>query len=59
MNTVSSRRISSHAGGSALWQPVVAIVVATSEEEVAGVRARLGGLGVRVMRVVAPSDARR
>lgn len=42
-----------------LWQPVVVIVVAAREDEVAGVRARLGELGVRLVRVVAPSDARR
>ena len=43
-------------GGLVLWQPVVVIVVVATREEVAGVRARLG---VRVVRVVAPSDARR
>ena len=38
---------------------MVIVVVATTEEDVAGVRARLGELGVRAVRVVAPSDARR
>ncbi len=35
------------------------IVVVATREEVAGVRARLGELGVRASRVVAPSDTRR
>ena len=35
------------------------IVVVATREEVAGVRARLGELGVRDVQVVAPSDARR
>ena len=35
------------------------IVVVATDEEVAGVRARLDELGVSVVRVVAPSDARR
>ena len=44
----------------ALWESgVVVIVVVATREEVQGVRARLGELGVRSMRVVAPSDARR
>jgi ribosomal protein L11 methyltransferase len=38
---------------------MVMIVVATTEDDVAGVRARLGELGVHSVRVVAPSDARR
>jgi ribosomal protein L11 methyltransferase len=37
----------------------VTVVVATTEDELAGVRRRLGELGGRVDRVVAPSDARR
>jgi ribosomal protein L11 methylase PrmA len=37
----------------------VIVVVATTEDEVAGVRARLGERGVRAVQVVAPSDARR
>jgi ribosomal protein L11 methyltransferase len=35
------------------------IVVVAARAEIAGVRARLGELGVRTVRVVAPSDARR
>jgi ribosomal protein L11 methylase PrmA len=38
---------------------VVIVVVATTVDELADVRARLGALGVRAVRVVAPSDARR
>ena len=38
---------------------MVIVVVATTVEDVAGVRARLVVLGVRAVRVVAPSDARR
>jgi ribosomal protein L11 methyltransferase len=46
------------AGG--LWQPgLVIVVVATTADEVAGVQARLGEDGMRSVRVMAPSDARR
>ncbi len=45
--------------GPTLWQPVAVIVVVATCAEVAGVRARLGELGVHAVRVVAPSDARR
>jgi ribosomal protein L11 methyltransferase len=37
----------------------VIVVVATTEDEVSGVRARLGGRGVVAVQVVAPSDTRR
>ena len=38
---------------------MVTVVVATTDDEVAGVRARLGELGLRATQVVAPSEARR
>jgi ribosomal protein L11 methyltransferase len=38
---------------------MVIVVVATTEDEVAGVRARLGERGVGAVQVVAPSDVRR
>jgi hypothetical protein len=38
---------------------MVIVVVATTEDEVARVRARLGERGVGAVQVVAPSDARR
>ena len=38
---------------------MVIVVVATTEDEVAGVRARLGERGADAVQVVAPSDARR
>jgi ribosomal protein L11 methylase PrmA len=47
-------------GAATLWEPgVVIVVVPTTEDGVAGVRARLGDLGVRAADVVAPSEARR
>ena len=43
-----------------MWQPgLVIVVVATTEDEVAGVQARLGERGVGAVQVVAPSDVRR
>ncbi len=47
-------------GAPGLWQlDTVIVVVATTEDEVAGVRARLDEHGVGATHVVAPSDARR
>ncbi len=52
-------RRDSHPTGSGPWQPGPVIVVATNEDGVADVQARLGELGARTAEVVAPDSARR
>jgi ribosomal protein L11 methyltransferase len=43
-----------------LWKPgAVIVVIATTEDELAGVRARVSEHGIGAVQVVAPSDARR